>query len=276
MSTATSLSVRALLSSAVARLGVVGRATTLDGLTPPAKALAVAALAHASREAVVLYVVPGDPDIETATADTRFFLGALEALTDAAAERAVVTLPSYQVDPYRGLAPHFRVASARARALHAAALGSARIVVASAQALMPRLAAPESILSTSFDLRPGVEIEPQALAAILVEGGYERQDPVDEHGEFSIRGGILDVFPAGEVAPIRIEFIGDSVESIRRFDPGTQRSIETLDQYQIVPVREPAGAAGSADPATVFDYLRASKPFRIALAEPADVQAQIE
>ena len=68
MSTATSLSVRALLSSAIARLGLGGRATALDGLTPPAKALAVAALAHASREAVVLYVVPGDPDLETATA----------------------------------------------------------------------------------------------------------------------------------------------------------------------------------------------------------------
>src|SRR4029453_18422506 len=150
MSTATSLSVRAPLSSAVARLGLVARATALDGLTPPAKALTVAALAHASREAVVLYVVPGDPDLETAPGDTRFFLSALEALTDAAADRAVLPLPSYQVDPYRGLAPHFRVASARARALHAAAPGSARVVVASAQALMPRLAAPESILATSF------------------------------------------------------------------------------------------------------------------------------
>src|SRR4029453_3140179 len=144
---------------------------------------------------------------------------------------------------------------------------------------MPGPAPPESILGTSFDLGPGVEIEPQALAAILVDGGYERQDPVDEHGEFSVRGGILDVFPAGESAPIRIEFIGDSVESIRRFDPGTQRSIETLDQFQIVPVREPAGDAESradAGPATLFDYLRASKPCRIALAEPADVQAQSE
>ena len=106
---------------------------------------------------------------------------------------------------------------------------------------MPRLPQPESILATSFDLRSGVEIDPQALAAILAEGGYERQDPVDEHGEFSVRGGILDVFPAGEPAPIRIEFIGDSVESIRRFDPGTQRSIETLDQFQIVPVRREPG-----------------------------------
>ena len=72
----------------------------------------------------------------------------------------------------------------------------------------------------------------------LVLGGYEPADPVDAHGEFARRGGILDVFPAGEELPIRIEFIGDTVESIRRFDPGTQRSVETLDRFGIVPVRE--------------------------------------
>ncbi len=286
MSTATSLSVRALLNNAIAKTGLSGRAKAISGLTPPAQALAVAAASHEARDAIVLYVVPGDPDLEVAVTDVRFFLSALEALPDAAVERAVVPFPSYQVDPYRSLAPHFRVTSARARALHAAAMGSARIVVASAQALVPRLAQPESILATSFDLGPGVEIDPLALAEILVEGGYTRQDPVDEHGEFSLRGGILDVYPAGEAAPVRIEFIGDSVESIRRFDPGTQRSIETLDQFQIVPVRE-SGAAedGSAEAephnrsalqATVFDYLRASRPMRIIVAEPEDVRAQIE
>src|SRR5688500_9102556 len=119
MSTATSLSVRALLNSAIAKSGLSGRARAITGLTSPAKALAVAAAAHASRDAVVLFVVPGDPDLESATSDVRFFLGALEALPDAVVDRVVLPLPSYQVDPYRGLAPHFRATSARARALHA-------------------------------------------------------------------------------------------------------------------------------------------------------------
>ncbi len=240
----------------------------------------MAAAAHAARDAVLLWVVPTDPDLESATSDVRFFLGALEALPDAVVDRLVLPLPSHQVDPYRGLAPHFRVSSARARALHAAALGSARVIVASAQALLPRLAPPESVLATSFDLRSGVEIDPHALAEILVDGGYERQDPVDEHGEFCLRGGILDVYPAGEETPIRVEFIGDSVESIRRFDPGTQRSIETLDQFQIVPVREPDGRAeaGSraAEPASIFDYLRASRAMRVIVSEPTDVRTQID
>jgi len=284
VSTATSLSVRALLNRAIARIGADDRTRRYSGLTPPAKALAVAAAAHASRDVVFLYVVATDPEIETATNDVRFFLAALEAVPDAVLERVVVPFPSYQVDPYRGMAPHFHVASDRARALHATALGTARVVVASAQALMPRLAAPESILTTSVDLRPGVEIEPQALAEILAEGGYERQDPVDEHGEFSLRGGILDVYPAGEASPVRIEFVGDSVESIRRFDPSTQRSIETLDQFQIVPVRE-GSASAEATPdkvgapalgSNLFDYLRASRSSRIIAAEPEDIRAQVE
>jgi transcription-repair coupling factor (superfamily II helicase) len=291
MSTATSLSVRGLLNHAISRTGLSGRHRSLTGLTPSAKALAVAAAAHAARDAVVLYVVPTDADLDTTVADVRFFLGSLDGLTEAAAERAVLPLPSHQVDPYRGLAPHFRVTSARARALHASALGATRVVVASGQALLPRLADVESILSTSFDLRPGTEIDPHALAEILVAGGYERQDPVDEHGEFSVRGGIVDVYPAGESAPVRIEFVGDTVESIRRFDPGSQRSIETLDQFQIVPVREPGAAseppADSADerqdpqpratpPATIFDYLRASRSLRTVVSEPEDVAAQID
>jgi transcription-repair coupling factor (superfamily II helicase) len=273
VSTATSLSVRSLLTSVISRTGFAGRSRAYSGLTPSSRGLAVAAAAHAARDTVVLFVVPADAELETATGDVRFFLSALEALPDAVAERVVLPLPSLQVDPYRGLAPHFHVASARARALHAAALGTARVVVASAQALMPRLAAPESVLTTSVDLRPGVEIDPHGLAEILVNGGYERQDPVDEHGEFSLRGGILDVYPAGEAAPVRIEFIGDSVESIRRFDPGTQRSIETLDQFQIIPVRE-GGAPELAS--EVFDYLRASRATSVIVAEPQDARAQIE
>ncbi len=273
MATATSLTLRSVLSSALVKSQLSTAVRGFSGLTPPAKALAVAGAAHRAAECVVLFVVPADADLDDVTSDVRFFLGALEGLSEAAAERAVLPFPSHQVDPYRGLAPHFRVASARARALHAAALGQVRVIVAAAQALLPRLPAPESIVATSFDLRSGVEIDPLALAEILVEGGYERQDPVDEHGEFSVRGGILDVYPAGETSPVRVEFIGDTVESIRRFDPGTQRSIETLDQFQIVPVREPSLEPGSR--ATIFDYLRASRPMRTVVAEPQDVTANI-
>lgn len=281
MSTVSSLTLRSLLGRAAARLDL-DRARVISGLTPPAQALAVAAAAHAAPHHLHVLVVPSDARLDDAAADVRFFLASLEALPDAVAERLVLPLPSWQVDPYRGLAPHFRVTSARARALHGAASGSARVIVASALALLPRLPSPESLLALSADLRPGVEVEPHALADQLAAGGYERQDPVDEHGEFSLRGGILDVYPAGEPAPVRLEFAGDTIESIRRFDPATQRSIETLDHIQIVPVTDASGGAEAADAsgallaASVLDYLRAARTARLVVSEPEDVRAQIE
>jgi transcription-repair coupling factor (superfamily II helicase) len=274
VSTATSLTVRSILNTTLARSGLDRRAPGFTGLTPPAKALAVASVAHRV-PGTTIYVVPTDAELEQATSDVRFFLGALEGLADAVAESVVLPMPANQVDPYRGLAPHLRTTSARARALHALATSTARIVVASAQALLPRVPAPDQLLSSSFEVRAGVDMDPQLLAMVLADGGYERQDPVDQHGEFCLRGGILDVFPAGELMPVRVEFIGDTVESIRRFDPATQRSIETIDRYRVLPVRE---RADTETPATdsIRSYFRAAKGINVIVAEPDDVRAQIE
>jgi transcription-repair coupling factor (superfamily II helicase) len=207
------------------------------GLTPAAKALAIVGVARASG-GVTLVVVPTDKDVEQMLADTRFFWGAIEGATEQAVERAVLPFASHQVDPYRGMTPHFRVMAARARALHGAATGSARIIVASAAALLPRVSTPERLKKASIELKSGSEVEPLDLADLLVDAGFDRQDPVDEHGEFAVRGGIVDIFPAGDVQPVRLEFVGDMVESLRRYDPATQRSTERIDQLSIVPIRE--------------------------------------
>src|SRR5207302_8129060 len=128
------------------------------------------------------------------------------------------------------LAPHVGVTSARARALHGIGRGTARVVVASARALLPRVSAPDRLLAVALDLKPGQEIAPTDLAELLVDAGFSREDPDDEHGEFALRGGILDVFPAGETLPVRLEFVGDTIESLRNYDPGTQRSVAPIDQ----------------------------------------------
>ena len=98
-----------------------------------------------------------------------------------------------------------------------------------------------------MDLRAGGEIDPVAFADRLAAAGFVRQDPVDQHGEFCARGGLVDVFPPGEAHPIRIEFLGDTVESIRRYDATSQRSIETLDQTKILPLREILPDAGDEE-----------------------------
>ncbi len=237
MPASTSLNLRAVLKTAVAR-SMDAPARHVSGLTASAKALYVAAAAHAMPHGVVLYVVPGDGDLEQAAADVGFFVSALEGLSDASAERGVLPFPSHEVDPYRGMSPHFGVASARARALHGVAAGSARVVVASAAALIPLVSPPARMQAASIDLKPGQDIAPTDLAELLVDAGFSREDPADEHGEFALRGGILDVFPAGEAQPVRIEFIGDTVESIRTYDPATQRSIAPVDQVLIVPLKD--------------------------------------
>src|SRR3989442_35911 len=104
MSTATSLNLRAVLKAAVARSGMDVPARVVSGLTPPAKAFFVAAAAQARPHEVILYVVPTDADLEEAIGDVVFFLSAVEGLSAAAAENAVLPFPSHEIDPYRGMA----------------------------------------------------------------------------------------------------------------------------------------------------------------------------
>jgi transcription-repair coupling factor (superfamily II helicase) len=275
MSSAPSLALRSLLVSVLGQSGLSDPTRRISGAIAPVRAMAVAAAARQLRSGVVMLVVATDADIEAAIDDISFFLGVLEGSADTAVERQVLPFPSTQVDPYRGFAPHLKVASARARALHAIANGTARVVVASAAGLLTRLPEPEALLLASHEITPGIDIDPQALTNTLVAGGYEPADPVDAHGEFGRRGGILDIFPAGEDLPIRIEFIGDTVESIRRFDPGTQRSVETLDRFGVVPVREAATGSGPLT-SNLFQYLRTRRDTRTFVAEPDDVRKQVE
>src|SRR5262249_38062151 len=130
MSTATSLNLRAVLKTAVTRSGMDVPAQIVSGLTSSAKALFVAAAAQAQPNAVVLYVLPNDGELEEACADVAFFMAALEGLTAAATERAVLPFPSHEVDPYPGLAPPVGATPARAPAPYAVAHGLARSVLA--------------------------------------------------------------------------------------------------------------------------------------------------
>ena len=270
MATSTSLNLRAVLKTAVSRSGMDVPARLVSGLTGSAKALFVAAAAQAKPHGVVLYVLPGDGDLEEACADVSFCLAALEGLTPAATERVVLPFPSHEVDPYRGMAPHMGVTSARARALYSVAHGTARILIASAGSLLPRVTAPERMLAASIDLRPGQDIAPTDLAELLVDAGFTREDPADEHGEFAVRGGIVDIFPAGETHPVRLEFIGDTIETLRTYDPSTQRSIAPIDQVAIVPLRD---VLQDNRDATVFAYLSRARDSRIIVSEADEVAA---
>src|SRR5262249_14800255 len=104
----------------------------------------------------------------------------------------------------------------------------------------------------------------------LVDAGFGREDPADQHGEFAIRGGILDVFPAGETQPVRLEFVGDTIESLRTYDPATQRSVAPIDQLTIVPLRD---VVGDDRTATLFDFIALAHDSRVIVSERDEVEA---
>ena len=128
---ASSLAFRSLLKSSAARAGLDRPLRRLTGLTPAALALHAACI---EQDSPVVLVVPTDADVEQMTADARLFLSALRGLSEHDVAWHVLPFPSQEVDPYRSLTPHLEVASARARALHALATGTARLVVASSRA----------------------------------------------------------------------------------------------------------------------------------------------
>ncbi len=163
-STSISLTLRALLKTAAGRLGLGVSGRAVSGLTPAAKGLFVAAAAGRDH---VFVIAPTDADVDQLTADARFFLSALEGVSDADAANAVLPFPSHEIDPYRGLSPHFDIASRRARTLHALSTGTARLVVASAAALLPRLSAPSRLRDAGFVLGAGSSISIPPARGIL-------------------------------------------------------------------------------------------------------------
>jgi transcription-repair coupling factor (superfamily II helicase) len=215
------------------------RVVSVAGLTSAAaRALALAALQReTARRFAVL--VAANRDMEAWERDLSFWCGALGGAEDC---DAVLSLPASEGDPYAGASPHAETLERRALALWQLARGRGRFVLLSARALVRRTVQPRALVQMGAVLRRDEDYPPEDLLELLLASGYVREDPVGAVGEFSMRGGILDVWSPGEAAPVRVEFFGDTVDSIRRFDPETQLSIEQLKETEVVPMRELAVA----------------------------------
>ena len=175
--------------------------------------LVVAAVATAL-ETPVLAVAAGPREAEALAADLESYLG----------DDAVALLPSWEALPYEGLSPAPDVAARRAEAVRRLrAASGAFVVVAPAMAAMQRLI-PTLGTETPTELVTGLELAPDVLAERLVDLGYRRADVVEHRGEFAVRGGVVDVFPGTARRPVRLEYWGDEIESMREFVPSTQLS----------------------------------------------------
>jgi transcription-repair coupling factor (superfamily II helicase) len=215
-----------------ARLRAGAPVVAVGGATGGARALTLAAAVLAGDRPYAV-VTPSGREAEQLAHELDFLLSLL-----APEAPPVVHLPEREVDPYRGLSMHPDVAAARAQALWRLGQDGTRVLVASIRAAAVRLPSPAQFRAWCLELRQGDEIGPDAVRDRLVETGYVEDDPVTEPGEFSIRGGIIDLFSPQADEAARLEFFGDRLESIRVFDPETQRSVRQLDAVEIIPMRE--------------------------------------
>ena len=228
-------SVRAAVAAlrAAAPIGSRAEAAAVSGLTPTAKSLVVGALAHAIERPVVVLT----QDNETALAyrqNTSTFLGWL----DPRAAGAVYVLPALDCSPYDGRSPHAEIEEQRAVTLWNLAKGKVRVIYAPVAAALGRFREAAFYGSLAVELKVGDELSVDDLLSHLRGVGYEAGEPVSAVGQYSVRGGILDVFPPEAEWPFRLEFFGDQLESVREFDPSSQRSRKTVPQALLLPLSE--------------------------------------
>ncbi len=220
-----------------------GRAS-LTGLHGSTTAFALALLTHAEKDRPWLVVTPTDEEAERLYNDLQFFSTMLGL-----SPTALVLFPEWETLPYEATPPHVEVIARRMRTLHRLVERARTLLVTSVPAIIQRLLPFETFADASLRVRPGETVERDALASRLLRLGYRRGSVVEIPGEFSIRGGIVDIFSTAHDEPLRIEFLGDMVESVRLFDPATQKSTAKLDLAWLLPAREVLEAADRPSPA---------------------------
>ncbi len=205
----------------------------VSGLTSTARALYIPLFARAAGVPTLVVVT----DNKAADA-MQLALQAGAELTGAIPPDRVLRLPAHDVLPFENLSPHPDIQEQRAKTLWKIATGEAQIVVAPVEAAAMKLFPAPFYAGLAQILRRGEEVDVDTLLAHLTSIGYTRNDIVEMPGQFTRRGGILDVYSPEADRPVRFEFFGDEIESIRKFDPETQRSAAALDEARLLPLTE--------------------------------------
>ncbi|WP_156678508.1 transcription-repair coupling factor [Sphingomonas profundi] len=169
---------------------------------------------------------------------------AMRGIADAAGyfapELEVLQYPAWDCLPYDRASPSLRATSARLATLHALQRKRDRpqLLLTTVNAVTQRTLTPFRIRQLVARLAPGERIDRDSLGQLLQANGYMRTDTVADAGEYAIRGGLVDLFPAGQDHALRLDFFGDEIESVRRFDPADQRTIDRIDGFTLLPASE--------------------------------------
>ena len=207
---------------------------SVSGLVNAAKALYLVLLYQATEKPIVL-LVDGNKQAETLLESTEVFFDMFFEGRDLPSPQLI---PSPDVLPAQRMSFHNEIAEQRAVGLWRLATQKVPITIAPVASALLRTEPAQFYRQLALTLRVGEEISLEDLTQHLDSIGYERREPVEMTGEYSVRGGIFDVFPAEAPRPIRLEFFGDEIESIRQFDVESQRSVLK------VKYRDPAAAGG--------------------------------
>ncbi|MCX5750359.1 MAG: transcription-repair coupling factor [Candidatus Saganbacteria bacterium] len=176
----------------------------------------------------MLFIVPSFGEAQVLRDELRFWVS----------EENIEVLPPLDVFPFEGLLPNAEVVGERLKILSKIYCEKRFVVIAPVKAILFKTITPEQLKLNTISLEKNKTINREMLFARLVSVGYARRSIVGEKGEFAVRGGIVDIFPSQADLPIRIEFLGEEVESIRTFDPYNQRSFAEASKIEIIPCQE--------------------------------------
>jgi transcription-repair coupling factor (superfamily II helicase) len=193
-----------------------------------ARALALAEAVAADARPWVL-VAADTRALERMAAELRFFGG--DSLP-------LLTLPDWEVLPYDVFSPHPDIVSERLLTLSRLPSLRRGVLLLTADSALSRLPPLAYVQARSFELKRGEPLLVEPLRARLAEAGYVSVSQVAGPGEFALRGSLFDVFPTGTDAPVRVDLFDDRIDSIRRFDPDTQRSLDAVEELRMLPARE--------------------------------------
>ena len=203
---------------------------TLPRPTGSADALLLARLAQARMaEKRLLAIITADPaDAQRLADELPFFAPGLR----------VALFPDWETLPYDTFSPHQDLISERLATLWRIHSGECDVVLLPATTALTRLAPPSFLAGTTFQFKQKTKLDEAALKSQLTLAGYNHVSQVQSPGEYAVRGGLIDLFPMGSRVPYRVDLFDDEVDSIRTFDPDTQRSLYPVPEVRLLPGRE--------------------------------------
>src|SRR6202790_4573995 len=220
------------MDGAIAALRAGGQHVSLAGLHDVAKALVAAYIAHELRRPA-FFIADSNRRAEALAETLRFFSSIFPSSLG-----GIATLPGFDTLPWQSQSPHADILERRAATLFRLTDGQISLLVAPVSAALWRYQDPYVYLSLARTLATDTEIPLEELLTHLGSVGYTRTEMVEMPGQFAVRGGIIDVFSPESPRPVRVELLGDTVESVREFDPRTQRSVAPVVRTTLLPLTE--------------------------------------